>query len=185
MATESELKIPVDDLESIRARLDSAGAGCARRSEHEVNVVLDRADHHLEGLQQLLRVRRFGGRWILTFKGTPRFEGAVKQREELELEVSDGETLIELLGRLGFDPAVRYEKEREVWRLSGVEVTLDHTPMGDFVELEGETADLAGVALRLGLDPGAAVRGNYLELWRQYRDQHPELELPPDMVFGR
>ena len=131
-----------------------------------------------------MRFRRFAGRWILTFKGAPSFEGAVKQREELELEVSDGETLIEVLGRLGYRPVLRYEKDRELWQLEGVVVTLDRTPLGEFVELEGEVVLLEGMAERLGLDPAAAVRGSYLDLWQRHRELHPELELPKDMVFG-
>jgi len=184
MPTESELKIPVDDLEVVRVRLRTAGAGCTGRLEREVNAVLDAEDHRLEEAEQLLRVRRFGGRWTLTFKGTQSFQGPVKQREELEIGVSDGVTLIEIFARLGYRPARRYEKDRELWRLEGVEVALDHTPMGDFVELEGSAALLEATADRLGLDPATAVRGTYVDLWQRYRELHRELELPESMVFG-
>jgi adenylate cyclase class 2 len=130
-----------------------------------------------------LRVREFGGRWFVTFKGEPRYQGPIKVREELESEVEDGEVVRRILGRVGFRPQVSYEKIREAWRLEGVVVTLDHTPIGDFVELEGPSEDLAGVATRLGLDPNTGIRDSYLSLWRTHRERHPELGLPVDMRF--
>jgi hypothetical protein len=57
--------------------------------------------------------------------------------------------------------------------------------MGDFVELEGAVATLEEAAKTLDLDPARAVRGSYLSLWEQYREQHPELDLPVDMVLPR
>ncbi len=60
-------------------------------------------------------------------------------------------------------------------------VALDETPMGAFVELEGESPLLAPAAAELGLDPGAAVRGTYLDLWAAFRAAHPGV--PEDMVF--
>jgi hypothetical protein len=62
-------------------------------------------------------------------------------------------------------------------------VTLDHTPMGDYVEVEGMPRELYGVARMLGLDPLTAVPGSYVSLWQQYRSARPELGLPADMVF--
>ncbi len=77
----------------------------------------------------------------------------------------------------------RYEKDRETWRLDDVEIVLDHTPMGDFVEVEGPAGVLEMTARSIGLDPSAAVRGSYISLWRAYRERAAE-NLPVDMVFG-
>ncbi len=122
---------------------------------------------------------------MLTLKGPPSYPGGVKTREELETVVEDGEAVAAILERLGFAPRVRYEKDREVWRFEGAEVALDHTPMGDFVEIEGAGDEIPELAGRLGLDPGAAVRGSYVTLWETHRAAHPELGLPVDMVFDR
>ena len=78
---------------------------------------------------------------------------------------------------------LRYEKDRETWTSAGVTVTLDHTPMGDFVELEGPAGELVRMAGDLEVDADAAVRDSYPSLWRAYRVRHPELDLPEDMVF--
>ena len=68
---------------------------------------------------------------------------------------------------------------REEWRIGGVTIALDHTPIGDFVEFEGESADR--VARRCGFDPDTAERRNYLELYDAHRRENPGATV--DMVF--
>ena len=81
--------------------------------------------------------------------------------------------------RLGYRVVRRYEKVREEWQLGAIVVALDHTPIGDFVELEGD--DAPGAAARLGFDVRAAERRSYLRLYEDWRRDHPEL--PADMMF--
>jgi len=182
--TETELKIPVPDLETVRRNLaGSTEAHLVHATEREVNTLLDTADGELAGSDRLLRLRWIGDRALLTWKGPARFEGAVKHREELEIVVADVEQLASIFERLGYLPVVRYEKDRESWQVGQVTVTLDHTPMGDFVELEGPADRLIALASDLGIDPGGAVRGSYISLWQDHRQARPELALPQDMVF--
>ncbi len=178
---ECELKIPVDRLDVIRRCLAETGAERLTDNLREDNVLFDTADGRLAASGQVLRVRRVGGRHLLTFKGPASFDGAVKRRREIELEISSSERISELLHALGFTPSMRYQKQRESWRIDDVRVELDHTPMGDFVELEGPTDALEAAADRLGLDPSRAVTQSYISLWRDYRREHPELGR--DMVF--
>jgi adenylate cyclase, class 2 len=182
-ATETELKIPVPDLERVRRRLQALEACREGPSEPERNVLFDAPDRRLTEGGQALRLRQAGGRWVLTHKGPVSYQGQVKMRDELEVAVGDGLLVTAILGQLGFAPLVRYEKERERWRLGGLEVALDHTAMGDFVEIEGRLEDLGGAADALGLDATRALRGSYLALWEQYRQEHPELGLPADMLL--
>jgi adenylate cyclase class 2 len=179
---ECELKIPVEDLDEIRRRLATTEAEQLNVAQHEVNVLFDTPSGRLATSGQVLRVRRVGDRNLLTFKGPAAFSGTVKQRREIELEISSSERITELLNALGYEPAMRYEKFRESWRLGGVRVELDHTPMGDFVELEGPTGSLEATAEGLGLDPARAVMKSYIGLWRDHRRRHPGLGR--DMVFG-
>jgi adenylate cyclase class 2 len=182
--TETELKIPVEGLDDVRRRLETAGAELRVARQREVNILFDRPDGSLYREGRALRLRRYGARWILTHKGPARFEGQVKHREELEVEVQDGETVSLILERLGLVPWVRYEKDREMWRLqseAAVEVCLDHTPLGDFVELEGPAPMLGTACTRLGLEADRAVRCSYVALWDEHRARHPEA--PRDMVF--
>lgn len=181
---ETELKIPIGDLAGVRARLEACGAQQIHPAQRETNVLLDSPTGDVTAAGRVLRLRRIGDRCTLTLKGPATFTGNIKSREELEIEVSDLEALAAILARLGFGPVRRYEKDRESWRAGGVTVTLDHTPMGDFVELEGPTDQLGPTAAELALDVDSAVRGSYPDLWLSFRDQHPELDLPNDMVFS-
>lgn len=180
---ETELKIPVEGLVALRDRLAARGARRLHPTEREVNILLDSTTGELAAAGRVLRLRRIGDRRRLTLKGPATFDGYIKRREELEIEVGEVETLAAIFARLGFLPVLRYEKDRETWRIDGVTVTLDHTPMGDFVELEGPATRLGNVASGLGLDVSDAVRDSYPTLWRTFRGRHPELELPEDMVF--
>ncbi len=182
--TERELKIPVTSLGVVRRRLLAAGAHRHEPLGREENTLFDTAGGTLAAAGEVLRLRRHGGLSLLTFKGRARYEGAVKNRAELETMVADPDTVGAILLRLGFVPRLRYEKDREQWRLDGVEVALDHTPMGDFVELEGAGDGPESTAANLGLEVASAVRGSYVSLWQTYRAAHPELDLPEDMVFA-
>ena len=69
---------------------------------------------------------------------------------------------------------------RETWRVGGVLISLDHTPIGDFAEFEGEGAEK--LARRCDLDPDTAERRSYLRLYADHLVAHPEA--PGDMVFS-
>jgi adenylate cyclase class 2 len=180
---ESELKIPVTDLASIRTALSDAGAVLRRSMAREINYLLDADDSRLKAAGSLLRLRRHAGTALLTFKGPATFSGAIKERPEYETEIEDLQRMIDILEHLGFTVFMRYEKDREEWLLERVAVVLDHTPMGDFVELEGPPERLEQVAESLGIDVAEAVHGSYISLWHDHRRGHPELDLPFDMVF--
>ena len=179
--TESELKIPVDDLAPLKARLQQLGARPDGAPALEHNVLLDTPEGSLRHRGEVLRLRRWDGRAIVTFKGPATYSGTVKERLELETHVSDLDTLADILERLGLTGWMRYEKRRQTWRLDAVEVALDETPLGAFVELEGPADELAAAAAALGLDPDHAVRSSYVGLWMAHRERHPDA--PHDMVF--
>ena len=182
---EQELKIPVEDLEAVRERLSRTGGRRIKPSRREINVLFDTADGEIARTDRALRLRLVDGRWLLTYKGPPVYHGTIKEREELETGIDSGEVIQAIFRHLGLSPSVRYEKDREVWRVRDLEVALDHTPMGDFVEIEGPAGELDAAARELGLDPGHALKGSYVALWERYRADHPELHLPHDMVFPR
>lgn len=178
---ESELKIPVVGLDHTRNRLAETGAHRLTDAELEINILFDTIGGELATTHQVLRVRRVGDRTILTYKGPASWTGAVKQRREIELHVASAETAAELLHALGYAPWMRYEKIRESWSFDEVRIDLDHTPMGDFVEIEGDPDALEITARRLDLDPADAVAGSYISLWNERRQHQPDLGR--DMVF--
>jgi adenylate cyclase class 2 len=179
---EQEMKIPVPSLTPVREALAHAGGQLWQPETLEDNSVLDDEARLLAVSGRLLRLRRAGETNLLTFKGPARFSAGVKARTEFEIAVTDGEQLLAILAALGFRPVRRYQKRRETWHLGAITVALDTTPVGCFVEVEGEGGALAVAAASIGLDPSSAVRGTYLDLWTRYRAAHPEA--PADMVFA-
>ena len=129
-----------------------------------------------------MRLRRADGRAILTYKGAARFEAGAKVREERETEVSDPEETVAILAGLGLSPRFRYDKRREDWTCEGATVALDTTPIGRFVEIEGDPPTIRRVVALLGLDASESVPYSYAELYARRRKDEPSL--PPDMVFG-
>ena len=177
---ERELKFALREvtLDALRERVKGAGAQPKRAAARECNWVFDRRDE-LFGSSRLLRLRTDGMGCRLTFKGPPRFEENLKVRDEVEVTVAHAEAMRDLLVRLGYRVVRRYEKVREEWQLGATVVALDHTPIGDFVEFEGD--DAVASAARCGFDPGKAERRSYLRLYEDWRRDHPEL--PADMLF--
>ncbi len=180
---ETELKIPVPDLGSVRESLVRRSATRVHPMAREINILLDSDGGRLQKTGSILRLRTYGGQHILTFKGPVKYHGNIKERPEHEVTCEDAGRLLEIFEHLGFSVAARYEKDRETWLLGGMAVVLDHTPMGDFVEIEGPPEALADTAASLNLDHEQAVRGSYLSLWSEYRKSHQGTDLPADMVF--
>jgi adenylate cyclase class 2 len=180
---EIEVKIPAPDLGAVRDRLREAG-GTLRAPRHdETNDLYDDAARKLSGSGRTVRLRRAGGRAILTYKGTARFQDGVKIREEREVEVSDAGEAEAILAGLGLERRFRYEKRREEWDAGGCVVALDETPIGNFVEVEGSPLGIRRLIVQLGLDPSEAIPYSYAELYLRRRKEEPEL--PPDMVWER
>ncbi|MEM6792519.1 MAG: class IV adenylate cyclase [Acidobacteriota bacterium] len=175
---ERELKFAVVDHDALRERLESLEAERQGSPAFEDNWVFDR-EGVLEEEGRMLRLRLGGSGSWLTIKGPASYEGRVKVREETETSVGDAEKMRSILEALGYRLAYRYQKYREEWHLGSIVISLDHTPVGDFVEFEGEGCEK--IAQRSGFDPEDAERRNYLRLWADHQEKNPEA--PPDMVF--
>ncbi len=61
-------------------------------------------------------------------------------------------------------------------------VTLDETPIGVFLELEGAAEWIEQTRQRLGFTPKAYVRSSYAALYREHRLTHPAA--PLNMAFA-
>ena len=202
---ERELKFHARDLAALRFSLEAEGAERLTDASLEENCLLDREGLH-EARGEVVRLRVDGSGASLTYKGTARFVGELKERTEVEVgliergpaddaqspppgeersrSVAACRNAAAILQALGYEEQVRYQKVREEWLIDEVVVALDHTPMGDFVEFEGSKAER--VARRFGYAASLSLRESYLELWREYRATHrgPDgEELSPDMVF--
>ena len=175
---ERELKFPCPDLDELRQRLGELDAERVAPPSLEENLVLDRGGE-LEARGCLLRLRMDGHGARLTFKGPASYERETKIRVEHETAATDPKAPLRILENLGFEEVRRYQKHREEWALGNVTIALDHTPIGEFAEFEGDGIEI--VAARCGFDLGSAERRSYLKLYSDYRADHPGA--PADMVF--
>lgn len=175
---ERELKFTGVELDALRQRLKELSAERVAAGSFEENWVFDR-DGEIEDSGCILRLRKDGRGASLTFKGPQSFEGRVRVRQEHETEVGNADAARALLEGLGYAVVKRYQKVREEWRLGSVLIALDHTPIGDFAEFEGEAADR--VASRCGFEPEEAERRSYLRLYADHLGDHPDA--PSDMLF--
>lgn len=170
---EVEVKIKVQSPRALRDRLLALGCKEKVRRSFEQNWTFDFADRRLRTRGQLLRLRRFAGRCSLTFKGVVVGSKHFKIREELETEVSNSETFRRILERLGLRVTFRYEKFRTSysWPVSNksrsVNLTLDETPIGDYLEIEGSEGDIERVAAELGYQKNDFIKESYLTLFKQ------------------
>ncbi|WP_420640603.1 class IV adenylate cyclase [Candidatus Leptofilum sp.] len=180
---EVEVKFFVPELAAFRERLLVAGAELTKPRVFERNVAFDTADSQLYQSRSLLRLRQDTA-VTLTYKGTPDNlpQSEAKVREELEVQVSNFDTLAEILQRLGFAPMVVYEKYRETFAWQNVEIVLDELPYGNFVELEGEESGIKTAVAHLNLNWQKRILGNYLGLMAQLKAHH---NLPfTDLTFA-
>jgi adenylate cyclase class 2 len=175
---EREIKFPGVELDKLRGRLAELEAERMGPAAFEDNWILDR-NGELLASGRILRLRTDGQRARLTFKGPLTIEGNMKVREEREVEIENADEAQALFANLGYSVVRRYQKMREEWQLGGVTIALDHTPIGDFAEFEGDGAET--VAKRCGLDPEKGEKRSYLRLYEDYLKEHPEA--PPEMVF--
>jgi adenylate cyclase, class 2 len=161
---ETEIKLRVE-ARAARRLLGRLGFRVRRRRVFESNIVYDTPDLALRRQGKLLRLRRAGPRVTLTFKG-PAASLKYKSREELECRVPEFELVDRLIQEIGFNPVFRYEKFRTEYSLdegTGT-VMLDVTPIGDFLELEGDPEWIDSTARLLGFEESAYITASYASL---------------------
>ena len=182
MPIETEIKVRLKgEIETTARTLRELGHDGGPR-DLEINQVYDLPRGVLRASGRLLRLRSAGGVWTLTYKG-PGSSGRYKSREEIETRVEDGDALHAILRALSYEPTFRYEKHRTAFHREGAagEVTLDETPIGVFLELEGEPDWIDATAQQLGYKPADYITASYATLYREFREGHPEV--PADMKF--
>ncbi len=165
---EVEVKFRVD-FEEMRKRIEGVGASFLREEVQE--------DVYFSvPLPELLRVRRISnlGRAFLTYKliADP---GRNEEFDELEVEVSDFDTTVEILKRLGYEEDVVVRKRRLVYRIGDVTFELSEVEgLGGFLDIEIISDDVEGakrkiweVAEKLGLTEKDVEPRLYQELIRE------------------
>ncbi len=161
--------------------LESIGASLEKPRHFESNHLFDLPDGRFSKRGEVLRLRRVGDEAWLTYKGPFHGSGRIKKRRELETVLGDGEAVEGILEALGLTETFRYEKYRAVYSLDALTITLDETPIGIFVELEGEPEQILATSRAMGLDLDQGMSLSYPRLYDLHRQETPEA--PPFMVF--
>ncbi|MCB6203322.1 class IV adenylate cyclase [Extibacter muris] len=83
-----------------------------------------------------IRVRRQGGSWKLTYKEANCSE-SMQDRQEIEIEVSDGEKLLQIFEKLDFQKLLEVCKERTYYFNADVSICIDNVKgLGQYAEIE-------------------------------------------------
>jgi adenylate cyclase class 2 len=165
---ENEIKLAFATPGSAILALVAAGATIHRERVFEDNMVFDLPDRTLTRSGRLLRLRRSGDESVLTFKAPVEGDHRHKLRIEHETPVADADAAHRIISGLGYEPIYRYQKFRSCYRVGNIEAVVDETPIGTFVELEGEPDELDRVASALGVSPADYIRETYRELHERH-----------------
>jgi adenylate cyclase, class 2 len=167
---EIEVKFYLPDITATREKILGLGAEL-KGSSFETNIRLDDAELRLTNAKKLLRLRQDSS-CRLTVKTPPDDpDPEFKIFRELEVEVSDYQTMIAILEQLGFYPRQVYEKQRETFFFLHTTLCLDTLPYGHFLEIEGEKENIRETAKVIGIDWKKRITANYLALFAAIQKQ--------------
>jgi adenylate cyclase class 2 len=168
---EVEVKISVADAARMRAALRQKGFRVHKARVFENNLLLDDPQGSLKDRNLLLRVRTAGKTITCTFKNKE-IPGVHKRREEREFHPDNLTECLAVFEGLGYAPAYTYEKYRTEFARTqedgtpepGV-ITLDETPIGLFIELEGPARWIDRTAKELGYSRTDYITASYAVLF--------------------
>lgn len=176
---EREVKLHFQTPEEARAAVLATRASLLRPRRLQHDILFDTADQQLRQQGCALRLRHEDGAGIVTFKG-PATTGTMKVREEHETGVGDVDAMRLVLEGIGFRAWFTYEKYREEYSVAGVVIAIDETPIGTFVELEGDEAGILEAARLLQRSPSQFIVASYRSL---FVDRCAQPDAAGDMVF--
>ena len=176
---EREIKLEYPSVEAARAAVGALGLPLLPARRLQEDALYDTPDASLRMRHCALRLRLDGGRSILTFKGPPE-HGPMKVRPEFETATSDADATRAIVEALGYRVVFRYQKYREEFGDASCVVSIDESPVGVFLELEGEEARITAFAAALGFTPAQYVTASYHRL---HGERGAALGLGPDMLF--
>jgi len=172
-AIETEVKFKVREIAALEQRLRIAGFRQETPRTFERNVLYDTPGRKLRLERQILRIRQYGDKWVLTHKALPAEgdSGLLKHRVETETTLGDGETVAAIFASLGYHPAFAYEKWRTEWADDTGHCVIDETPLGVYAEIEGPEEWIHRTAASLGVDSSEYIGLSYGRLFEVWKEQ--------------
>ena len=165
---EIEVKFKLADVNGLVAKLREIGAKFIK-TENQRTVMMDTPSGDLKKRNTFLRTRT-GIHDTMTVKRKFAEDIGVKQREELETEIKDINTLNKMLANLGFTYHRIMEKRRHTWTYKGTEIVIDELPFGMYIEIEGDKKDIYSVAQKLGLALDDIITATYWRIFELMTD---------------
>jgi adenylate cyclase class 2 len=165
---EIEVKFLVEDEQTLRRKLTALEANPHGRA-FETNICYEDDQKQFQAAGSLLRLRKDRRSW-LTFKyASDEMSRNFKILNELEVQVSDFETMDQVLRRMGYHHERVYEKWRETFDLGDAMLCLDNMPYGTFLEIEGSREAIRELARRLRFDWRRRILINYLAIFEHLK----------------
>lgn len=175
-AQEVEIKFIVADRQALTKQLAASGFRVVTERTHEQNTLYDLPGSPLRRRGAILRIRKYGDKWTVTYKDRKHKKGPNdskplrhKSRREIETQVDDGQFLAKILEAVGFRAVFSYEKYRSEWTDGSGCVVIDQTPLGAFAEIEGQPEWIDKIATLLGIDESRYITASYMEIFMQWK----------------
>jgi adenylate cyclase class 2 len=146
----------------LRVRVETPAAGHGLAAGPRGAVLTFKAPPENAGRK--LRGGRRGAQWSGARRmgiRPPRY----KERLERELPIQTPSAWLRLLRSIGLRPAFIYEKYRSTFVLGRLQLDLDETPAGVFLELEGSPPAIDRAAKALGYSPRDYFTGTYWDVY--------------------
>ncbi|MHA1849558.1 MAG: class IV adenylate cyclase [Promethearchaeota archaeon] len=183
---EVEIKVKIGSIEQMITTLEEAGAKFQCDLVHE-DYYLDLPEKlgSFAKTDEALRIRNSMNKttnehqYFLTYKGK-KIDTTSKTRHEIDIKIDNGQDMLELFKKLKFQEVIKVRKERKIFKLEDISITLDKVELlqDKFMEVEiltnNEQVDAARKKLfkflaDLGFDEKDSIQRSYLELILQAR----------------
>lgn len=170
MPIEIEAKLKVDSLDQVRQGIVGTDARFLGQVQQEDDYY-DDPNGIFSARDRCLRLRRESGskgqRTILSYKG-PRQPCTFKARDEIQVQIPDGQPIGQLLLAVGLHKALTVRKRRMLWQVGNCLVCLDEVEgLGGFVEIEGpDENSIANIQRLLGLEGLPHIPDSYASMLR-------------------
>lgn len=173
MGREIEMKFRIDNKNTFIDKLYSLGIVLSDyKNQHDKIYMLEgKSFKDLEKGECIIRIRIEENRQTTTIK---KYIDGIKDRQEVECEITDVDLFEEYLKLLNFKLLVEVIKKRAVGQYLGANITVDSvSDLGDFSEIEIISNDdnvekakerVEEIALRLGFDASNQVKMPYDEM---------------------
>lgn len=175
---EIEVKIEIVNIDEMRQIILKNGFKSVSPYTFEHNTIYDTPDRQMKKKGCLIRLRKKHAEngeenCILTVKRPPSVpvpSSQYKSREEIESKISNPDAITALLQEMQLNVFFIYEKYREVFK--GIDlpiiITLDHTPVGNYIEIEAAPGLIDQTAVKLGFTKNHYLTDTYFDLFLKH-----------------